>query len=114
PAVLGSRVYFFRSIQSRRDSLLLSRFTRLTATVMICAPDASRALAVSSLLAYLPVPTIRREVNSRPAITSLSLFAILSSTDKVHDLDLVTIGNSSGYVICFRQNFHVKFDRNSF
>ena len=41
--------------------------TRRTATVTISAPDASTAAAFSSRLLYLPVPTISREREGRPA-----------------------------------------------
>ncbi len=46
--------------------------TRRTATVTISAPDASTAAAFSSKLLYLPVPTISRDVNVRPATVQLS------------------------------------------
>ena len=47
-------------------------FTRRTATVTISAPEASTAAAFSSKLLYLPVPTISREVNVRPATVQVS------------------------------------------
>src|SRR5215470_270886 len=46
--------------------------TRLTATVTISAPDASTAAAFSSRLLYLPVPTMRRELNVLPATVQVS------------------------------------------
>src|SRR5262245_10854106 len=46
--------------------------TRRTATVIISAPLRSNAAAISSLSRYFPVPMIRRELNSRPAMMSLS------------------------------------------
>src|SRR5262245_64971001 len=46
--------------------------TRRTATVIISAPLRSKAAAISSLSRYFPVPMIRRELNSRPAMMSLS------------------------------------------
>src|SRR3954467_455963 len=50
------------------SSFDLSRSTRRTATVTTSAPDASIASIICALDAYLPVPTIRRERNSRPAM----------------------------------------------
>ena len=41
---------------------------RFMATVTICDPEASMACDIISLLRNLPVPTKRREVNSRPPI----------------------------------------------
>ncbi len=52
------------------SSLVRSRSTRRTATVTTSAPAASMARTISSLLRYLPVPTISRERSSRPAITN--------------------------------------------
>src|SRR3989442_4334245 len=62
-------------MNSRRVSMWSSRFsgprlfrsTRRTATVTISAPDASWASFMTWKLGYLPVPTMRRERNSRPA-----------------------------------------------
>ena len=70
--------------------------TRRTATVTICAPDASSAAAFSSKLLYLPVPMISREVNVRPATVQLSalmLCAMLTSTpaDEMDDLVIVAV-----------------------
>src|ERR1700688_894234 len=63
----------WRSMKSRRDSLDLSvRLTRRTATVTMSAPEAAWARAISWKLRYLPVPTIRRDLKARPAITSWS------------------------------------------
>ena len=57
-------------IQSRSDSFERSvRFTRRTATVTISAPEISRASFISGKVAYLPVPTMRREANVRPPKT---------------------------------------------
>src|SRR5579859_7085950 len=64
---------FSRLMKSRRDSLVLSvRLTRRTATVTISAPEAAWARAISWKLRYLPVPTIRRDLKARPAITRSS------------------------------------------
>src|SRR3954454_14863231 len=43
-----------------------SRSTRRTATVTISAPEVSIAAPMVALSRYLPVPTMRRERNSRP------------------------------------------------
>jgi hypothetical protein len=48
-------------------------FTRLTATVIISAPDASCAFTMTDGEEYLPVPTINREVNVLSAIVKLSI-----------------------------------------
>ena len=58
------------------DSLPLSRFTLLTATVTISAPDSSSALTIISLVGYFPVPTISRDLNSLFAIFSISAIGI--------------------------------------
>src|SRR5690242_12075098 len=68
------------SIESSRDSFERSRFTRRTATVTISAPLASIARAVSWPDLYLPVPTIKRERNERPAITNESIDSIVASS----------------------------------
>ena len=55
----------------------LSRSSRRMATVMICAPDASTDSTISSFVRCRPVPTMRRESNSLPAMISLSLSSIV-------------------------------------
>src|SRR5687767_12415910 len=45
-------------------------FTRRTATVTMSAPEAACACAITACDEYFPVPTIRRDLNSRPAITN--------------------------------------------
>ena len=76
-------------------------FTRRTATVTMSAPDAACACAMTACDGYLPVPTISRDVNVRPAMTkgvSMQIVdsvavAVTSSSlpaaDEVHDLDRV-------------------------
>src|SRR3990172_1351157 len=60
-------------MKSRRFSLPRSMmFTRRTDTVTTSAPDASTARRVSSKSLYFPVPTQRRDLNSIPAMISLS------------------------------------------
>src|SRR5437773_10775000 len=56
-------------MKSRMESPLPGRLTRRTAMVTISAPDSSCAWRMISLLAYLPVPTISREVKSLPPST---------------------------------------------
>src|SRR5689334_24900788 len=76
-----------------------SRSTRRTATVTISAPDASIARTISSFERYLPVPTIRRDRNARPAISSGASSAgstadtvpvTSTSPDEVHQLYGIT------------------------
>ena len=50
--------------------------TLLTATVTISAPDNLTAFAHSFIFLYLPVPTIKRDVNFFFAIVKLSAFII--------------------------------------
>src|SRR4029077_15304685 len=69
-----------RSMKSSRLSLDLSvRFTRRTATVTISAPEAAWHRAISWKLRYFPVPTMRRDQNSRPAIIRLSGMSLFYS-----------------------------------
>src|SRR5215813_4497505 len=56
-------------MKSRIDSPLPGRLTRRTATVTISAPDSSCAWRMMSLLGYLPVPTMSRDVKSLPPST---------------------------------------------
>ena len=49
------------------------------ATVTISAPEASIASRISSIVRYLPVPTISRERNSRPAMISGSSIIVVPS-----------------------------------
>src|SRR5678815_2977457 len=74
------------------------RSTRRTATVTTSAPDASIARIMSEFDAYLPVPTISRERNSRPPILSSETSSdvsraipISAPADEVHDLDDVSV-----------------------
>ena len=65
-----------RGTKSSSDSCVRSvRFTRRTATVTISAPEASSASRIRGKVAYLPVPTIRRERNGRPPKTKGSVSA---------------------------------------
>ncbi len=48
---------------------------RRTATVTISQPEATTASRIVSNESYFPVPVIRRERNSRPAMVRLSMSA---------------------------------------
>src|SRR6266550_6100355 len=87
------------------SSFVRSRSTRRTATVTISAPDASMASIICAFDAYLPVPTMRRERNSRPAITNgcgsvtvagegktARSLAISASAYEVDDFECVVLG----------------------
>src|SRR3990167_8022818 len=71
------------------------RFTRRSATVTISAPAASAAAAFWAESLYFPVPTIRREVNVRPATVQVSCPccepSISTASDELHDLDPVAV-----------------------
>ena len=45
-------------------------FTRRTATVTMSAPDASWPARITACDGYLPVPTMSRDANVRPAMTN--------------------------------------------
>src|SRR5687768_16147567 len=77
-------------------------FTRLTATVTMSAPDAACACAMTACEGYLPVPTMSRDLNVRPAITNgVSIIDIsapgsgfglrATSSDEVHDFNPVAL-----------------------
>src|SRR5437762_2949805 len=68
-------------MKSRIDSPLPGRLTRRTATVTISAPDSSCAWRMISLLPYLPVPTMSRDVKSLPPSTR---FVSCISTPPAH------------------------------
>src|SRR5208283_1127389 len=82
-------------MKSSRFSLPRSvMFTRRTATVTISAPLASTAALVSAKSRYLPVPTIRRDLNCLPPNSNevSCIFALrvrLAAADEVDYLDLV-------------------------
>ena len=58
---------------------LFKIFILLTASVTISAPYNLSALEHSDILLYLPVPTIKREVNFFFAIINLSFFNLTTS-----------------------------------
>ena len=67
-------------------------FTRLTATVTMSAPDAACACAITACDGYLPLPTINRDLNVRPAMTKrCSQSCRLPAADEVHDLDAIAL-----------------------
>src|SRR5262245_7806555 len=75
----------FRSMKSSSDGCERSvTLTRRTATVIISAPLRSNAAAISSLSRYFPVPMIRRELNSRPAMMSLSFIKLFATEPQSH------------------------------
>src|SRR5712692_11813897 len=83
------------------SSLERSRSTRRTATVTTSAPDASSARIISSLERYLPVPTSRREWNTRPPMvrgmsftTSRAAVIESPSSHEMHQLDGVARGDA--------------------
>src|SRR3954468_24838231 len=61
--------------------------TRRTATVTICAPEASTAAAFCAKSLYLPVPTISRDEKARPATCQVS-----SISAPAHEGDDLIIG----------------------
>ncbi len=65
--------------------------TRRTATVTISAPLAATAAAFWAKSLYLPVPTISREVNVRPATVQVS-DSVISATHKMDDLQRIAFG----------------------
>src|SRR5688500_6279364 len=75
--------------------------TRRTATVTMSAPEAACACAITACEVYLPVPTIRRDANVRPAMTNgVSFNSQLptpqtrsAAADKVHDFDPVAVAD---------------------
>src|ERR671919_1694018 len=122
-------------MKSRIDSPL-GRPTRRTATVMISAPAASCASRMTSIEEYLPVPTIRRDVNSLPPRTRLVSYMPLTSpfrsartatfagsphggsrrsartaTHRANDLDLVAVGEGHRIVVGLAGDFPVDGDR---
>src|SRR5688572_18193033 len=60
-------------------------FTRRTATVTISAPDASCACAITALEGYLPVPTMSRDRNVRPAMTKLESTMVKFTNVRIYE-----------------------------
>jgi len=73
---------------------------------------------------YLPVPTMSRDLNARPAMVNGESFMALSlirrdkgraaapAADEIHDLDLVAVAHQRGSERVAFDNHHVVFDRN--
>src|SRR5258708_39945554 len=83
------------------SSLERSKSTRRTATVTTSAPDASSARIISSCERYLPVPTSRREWNTRPPMvrgtsftTSRAVVIGSPSSYEMHQLDGIARGDA--------------------
>src|SRR3989442_744588 len=99
---------------SRIDSPLPGRLTRRSATVTISAPDSSWACRMTSSDPYFPVPTIRRDENSLPPITSDVSMAILLSprtaTHRPNHLDAVPILEPDGLELVAARDLAVHGD----
>ena len=86
-------------------------FTRLTATVTISAPDASCAFTITAGDEYLPVPTISRDPNDLPAMTSVSMSS--STADEIDDLDAIAVADDRVCVGRALQHVEVVLDRDA-
>src|SRR5713226_8731687 len=82
PAVLGRSTISLGIQCSSEASPFACRSSRRTATVTICAPDASSAAFMVGKSLYLPVPTTRREVKRCPPSTKSSM-----SSASAHERD---------------------------
>src|SRR5436309_10551684 len=85
------------------------RLTRRRATVTIWAPEASWACFMTSIDAYLPVPTIRRDENSLPPMTRFVSLMALSPTHRSDDLDFVPFPELHRRILAFGR--HLAVDR---
>src|SRR5688572_16470790 len=90
--------------------------TRRTATVTISAPEASTAAAFSSKLLYLPVPTISRELNLRPATVQLSVSipgrtVTSAASDEMDDFIFVAVHDNRFAESRARDHLAVALDR---
>src|SRR4051812_48354254 len=100
----------------RRGWLGSEMFTRLTATVTISAPEASTAAAFSSRLLYLPVPTISRDMNVRPATVQVSACMAAemftsSPSDEMDDFIIIAVFDLHRCERGARDNLEVPLDR---
>src|SRR6266581_4146243 len=68
-------------------------FTRRTATVIISAPDASCARAISAGDEYFPVPTMSLEVNILSAMVKVSAIVGLPAAYEVDDFDFIAFAD---------------------
>src|SRR5205807_837041 len=94
-------------MKSRIDSPLPGSATRRTATVTISAPDSSIACFMTSFEAYLPVPTMSRELKSLPPSTRFVSYILLPSAHGSDDLDLVAFRKLYGAVLALRRDLAV-------
>src|SRR5688500_7615519 len=88
--------------------------TRRIATVMISAPDASCASRITSIVEYLPVPTLSRDVNSLPRrmrFESVNIVTSLPAAHWPHDLHSVAFAQSGRGVLALRRDFTIQGDR---
>ena len=105
-------------------------FTRRTATVTMSAPDASCACAITACDEYLPVPTMSRDVNVRPAIVKeyqlprrasmcsrnavscvSSLWRVASAAaHEIHDFDPIAVADERGRERVALEDREVVFD----
>src|SRR5262245_53566243 len=105
-------------------------FTRRTATVTISAPEAACACAMTGCDEYLPVPTMSRDLNVRPAMLNGKSFLVFpasspvqpeclttpfggAAADKIHDLDFVAVADQRRGKRVALDDDHVVFDRNA-
>src|SRR4030095_10702634 len=101
-------------------------FTRRTATVTISAPEAACACAITACDEYLPVPTMRRDLNVRPALTkgasgnpqprfplSTSFLVVLATAHEIHDLHSIAFADEDVRVRFSLDDVLVMFDRNA-
>src|SRR6266496_4517448 len=101
-------------------SFARSRSTRRTATVTTSAPDASIASIIVSFESYLPVPTISRDRNSRPAMVSgkrssevSTAVPMSAASDEVNYLDDVAAVKRMGVkAVAISENRPVVLDHN--
>src|SRR5437016_2530488 len=87
-------------------------FTRLTATVIISAPDASWALIITAGELYLPVPTMRRDEKILSAITKVSI--VLRRTIEVRQpfqRTAIEIRDLTSVASRRRRNSRFRYDR---
>src|SRR5262245_6765472 len=84
--------------------------TRPTADVMILVPAASWASRMIAIEAYLPVPTMSRDVTSLPPSTRLVSHMPLPSTHGSYDLDLVAVAELHRGVRRLRRDLAVDGD----
>src|SRR5215212_4311332 len=77
--------------------------TRRSASVASSAPDSSTAAAICSRLRKPPVPTMRREPKSRPAIVS----GASATLHRLHDLDTLALAQLQPVPVAARDHLAV-------